>query len=176
MKRLWMAVTGLMMLVPSVAFAAEPAAPPPSCAEDQKFREQDFTIGTWNVYSNGKLSAQVRMERSLNGCAIHEVWTTEGGRPGSGLGLFTYSRLSGKWQYLWAADTGASTSFEGSLIGAGEMRYVTVKPLPGGKSRLRHWSLIAQPDGGVRELSVGTEDDGKTWTTEYDLMWVRVNN
>jgi hypothetical protein len=33
----------------------------------------------------------------------------------------------------------------------------------------RHWAA----DGTIRELSVGTEDGGTTWTTEYDLKWVR---
>jgi hypothetical protein len=89
--------------------------------------------------------------------------------------LFNYSRLLGSWGYTWATDDGAATAFRGNLIKPGEMRYVTEKPLPGGKVRLRHWTLYAMPDGTVRELAVGTEDGGKTWTTDYDLKWVRRN-
>jgi hypothetical protein len=165
--------TCLVLSLPASVMAAEPAPRPLACADDPKFTEQDFTIGLWDVFSGAKQTAQVRMERSLGGCAIHEVWSEKDGAPGSGLGLFTYSRLLKNWHYLWSSDTGAATSFLGSLIKPGEMRYVTTRPLADGRSRLRHWSLILQADGRVRELAVGSEDDGKTWTTEYDLMWVR---
>ena len=53
------------------------------------------------------------------------------------------------------------------------MLYVTEKPLAGGKVRLRHWTLSLMADGTIRELATGTEDGGKTWTTDYDLKWVR---
>ena len=77
-----------------------------------------------------------------------------------------------------ADDDGAATVFRGSLVKPGEMRYVTEKPLPGGPNgekrvRLRHWTLSAMPDGTIRELAVGTEDGGQSWTTDYDLKWVR---
>lgn len=164
---------------PVTAPVTAPASPPaaaPSCAEDPAFRQQDFLLGRWTVYRQGKVGAVVLMERALGGCAVHETWTTEGGRPGSGLGLFTYSRAEGRWHYLWAADTGSATAFTGHEIRPGEMRYDTVRPLPDGRSRLRRWSLVRQPDGRIREWSVGSEDGGATWTTEYDLMWVRIGD
>lgn len=164
----------LAAATPHIAFAAEPAATPPACADDPLFRQQDFAIGTWDVFSGTEKTAQVRMERSLAGCAIYEVWTELGGKPGSGLGLYTYSRLINGWHYLWASDTGSATSFVGTLIKPGEMLYKTTRPLPDGRTRLRHWHFVLQPDGRLRELSLGSDDEGKTWVTEYDLMWVKV--
>ena len=110
------------------------------------------------------------MEKTLKGCAIYETWSTLEHRPGNGLGLFTYSRLHKSWGYFWVADNGTTTAFTGGLQAPGNMRFVTEAPLPNGGKRSRHWSLILQPDGSVRELSVGT-NDGKNWTTEYDLLW-----
>lgn len=55
----------------------------------------------------------------------------------------------------------------------GEMLYTTVKPPPNGVMRLRHWTLNVLPDGRIRELSAGSNDDGKTWTTEYELFWTK---
>jgi hypothetical protein len=153
--------------------AAATPAPDLPCTEDPKFREQDFTVGHWDVYNGETKSAEVLMELVLADCAIHETWTTMGDRPGDGLGLFNYSRLLGDWGYYWVSETGAATSFRGGLVEPGNMLFVTERPLPDGGVRLRHWSLILQPDGRVRELSVGTEDGGATWTTEYDLMWVK---
>lgn len=145
-----------------------------TCKADAKFREQDFTVGNWDVYAGDKKTAEVSMTLILNDCVIEERWKVTNGRPtGNGVGLFNYSPLLQNWGYHWATDDGGTTSFRGSLIKPGEMRYVTEKPLPGGKVRLRHWTLYAMPDGTVRELAVGTEDAGKTWTTDYDLKWVR---
>ena len=158
----------------SCAFAAEPSIGLPTCADDPVFRDQDFALGTWDVFAGDTLTAHVHMERALNDCAIREVWTVAEGQPGNGLGLFTYSRLLKIWQYLWAADTGNTTAFTGSQLKPGEMRYLTTRPLSNGGVRHRDWRLILQPDGRVRELSVGSDDGGKTWTTEYDLMWVKV--
>jgi hypothetical protein len=165
-----------LLALASVALAAAPAAhaqgEPAGCAAPI-YAGQDFTVGEWDVFTGGKKTAEVTMEKSLDGCAIAERWTVPAGEKGNGLGLFVYSALLKGWSYLWASDTGSTTAFTGTLIRPGEIRYVTEKPLGGGKVRLRHWTLSAQPDGKVRELSVGTEDGGKTWTTEYDLMWVR---
>ncbi|HWI86884.1 MAG TPA: hypothetical protein VNT42_11260, partial [Sphingomonas sp.] len=157
----------------SGAFAAEPVDAPPACADDPLYRQQDFILGTWDVFSGTKPVAQVRMERQLGGCAIREIWTEAGGAPGSGLGLFTYSRLLKAWQYLWAADTGKASIFSGSQTSPGAMRYIATHPLPDGGSRTRDWKILLLPDGRVRELCVGSNDQGRTWATEYDLTWVR---
>ena len=172
MARRHLAAAGALALLAAPALAQQPG--PETCRTDMKFREQDFTVGTWDVYSGAEKTAEVTMELILNDCVIHERWKVTNGRPtGNGVGLFNYSPLLKDWGYYWATDNGATTSFRGSLIKPGEMRYVTERPLPGGKVRLRHWTLLAMPDGTIRELAVGTEDGGKSWTTEYDLKWVR---
>jgi len=145
-----------------------------TCKNDPKFREQDFTLGSWDVYTGEKKTDTVTMALILNDCVIEETWKRADGRPtGNGIGLFNYSRLLGSWGYTWATDDGAATSFRGHLVKPGEMLYVTEKPLPGGKVRLRHWTLTAMPDGTIRELAIGTEDGGATWTTDYELKWVK---
>ena len=162
-------LAALALAVPGAARAQDA----PAGCTGPVYAGQDFTVGSWDVFTGAKKTAEVTMEKTLDGCAISERWTVPAGEAGNGLGLFVYSALLKGWSYLWASDTGSTTAFTGTLIRPGEIRYVTEKPLGGGKVRLRHWTLSAQPGGKVRELSVGTEDGGKTWTTEYDLMWVR---
>ena len=159
-------------LATTLAFATPASAQTAPCSE-AIYQGQDFTVGEWDVFNGGKKSAEVKMEKVLGGCAIHETWTAADDKEGDGLGIFVYSALLKGWSYLWASDTGATTAFTGQIIKPGEIQYVTQKPLGDGKVRLRHWSLILLPDGKVRELSVGTEDNGTTWTTEYDLLWVK---
>lgn len=172
MTRQWTA----LVLTALGAFTAQTATAQTAdtCKNDPKFREQDFTLGNWDVYTGDKKTDEVMMTLILNDCAIEEHWKKTDGHPtGNGIGLFNYSRLLGSWGYTWATDDGAATSFRGNLVKPGEMRYLTEKPLLGGKVRLRHWTLYAMPDGTVRELAIGTEDGGATWTTDYDLKWVR---
>ncbi len=164
------AVAAVFLLTASAASAQ--AAPAASCQADPNFRLQDFSVGTWDVYNKDKRTAEAKLEWALNGCTIVETWTpTDPASKGHGMGHFTYSKLLKSWHYFWVSDTGSTTYFKGELIKPGEMRYVTTARTASGGERLRHWTLFAQPDGGVRELSVATEDGGKTWTTEYDLYW-----
>lgn len=170
----------LLLAAALMAFAAPAAAQTAdTCRNDAKFRELDFTVGSWDVYTGDKKTDEVTMTLILNDCAIEEHWKKTDGHPtGNGIGLFNYSRLLGSWGYTWATDDGAATVFRGNLAKPGEMLYVTEKPLPGGPNgekrvRLRHWTLTLMPDGTIRELATGTEDGGKTWTTDYDLKWVR---
>jgi len=163
----------MLALVAAPAAAQTPPSPPPSCAADPMFRQQDFTIGSWDVSRNGAKNAEVHMERVLGGCAIQEHWVVPAGKSGAGIGLFTYSRVLKAWTYAWAADTGAATMFTGQSISPTEIRYDTERPLPNGGKRLRHWTLSLQPDGRIRELSVGSDDNGATWTTEYELFWTK---
>jgi hypothetical protein len=161
-----------LLLLPANAVLAQPKAP--VCKTDPNYRQQDFTVGEWNVFNGTTKTAEVSMKLILKDCVIEERWTVYQGRDdGNGIGVFSYSPLLKNWGYYWATDNGATTSFRGTLIKPGEMRYVTERPMPSGKTRLRHWTLSQNPDGSIRELSVGTEDGGATWITEYDLKWVR---
>jgi hypothetical protein len=158
-----------ILLALPASVAAQSAS---TCRTDANYRAQDFTVGEWNVFSGTTKTAEVSMKLILNDCVIEERWTVAKG-DGNGVGLFSYSPLLKNWGYYWATDNGATTSFRGQLIKPGEIRYVTERPMPNGKTRLRHWTLSQNSDGSIRELSVGTEDGGATWITEYDLKWVR---
>lgn len=144
-----------------------------SVCTDPAYAQQDFSLGHWNVYIDGRKHAEVIMEKKLGGCAISETWIGAEGKNADGLGLFVYSRISKAWNYLWSSETGSTTSFTGQNVKPNEMLYVTEKLMPNGKMRLRHWTLSLLPNGNVRELSLGSEDQGKSWTTEYDVLWAK---
>jgi len=152
----------------NAAFAQSPAG-----CTDRIYNAQDFSLGHWDVYMDGKKIAEVIMEKKLDGCTISERWIAPEGQKGNGLGLFVYSSLVKAWHYLWTSDTGATTAFSGQITKPNEILYITEKPLENGKKRLRHWTLSLLPNGNVREFSVGTEDQGQSWTTEYDVLWVK---
>jgi hypothetical protein len=51
------------------------------------------------------------------------------------------------------------------------MVYLTQRPTDRGGTRVRHWTLAQQADHSIDELSVGSEDGGKTWIKDYELVW-----
>lgn len=172
-------LSAALALTVAGAAAAQPAqaSRPPACADDPIFKQMDFVLGEWDVFNGPKAdapkTATVRMEKALKGCTVDETWKALSDRESDGLGLFTYSRILKAWHYFWASDNGGTTYFTGSEIKPGEIRYVTKRPTASGGERLRHWTLSLEPEGRIRELSVGSEDGGKTWTTEYDLWWTK---
>jgi hypothetical protein len=171
MKPHWMiAVAALAMGPAGTALAQTPAAV--NCKTDPQFAQMDFAVGLWDVTAKGEKDAEVRIEKILDDCAIAETWKAVSPK-GDGRGLFVFSAALQSWSYLWAANTPSTTGFKGSMTKPGEMLFTTVKPLPNGVMRLRHWTLNLLPDGRIRELSVGSNDDGKTWTTEYELFWTK---
>lgn len=174
-KILAMAVMAATMSTATAALAQTAApAPEATCADDPLFRQMDFTLGLWSVYDDkGAERSEVLMESWIGGCAIHEKWSSFDGSRVTGLGLFNYSRILKGWTYAWASAGGSSTLFLGHQVAPNHIRYVTNRPTESGGIRLRHWDLILLDDGRVRELSVATEDGGATWTTEYDLYWVK---
>lgn len=156
------------LAAPVGSVRGEDAAIP--CSDDPLFHQQDFTIGDWDVYEGTTKTAEVKLEKALKECAIRETWTSVDGTSVNGLGLFMYSRLLKSWGYFWVADNGWTTAFTGAMQQPDRMLYATEAPLPSGGRRLRRWTLALQSDGSVQELSVGS-NDGKAWTTDYELIW-----
>ncbi len=154
--------------------APAPAPRPSPCldpAHNPEYRQLDYWLGSWEVFNKeGRKLSDVTISKVVNDCGLAESWKST--RPaGDGTGLSTYNPRTKKWEYFWISGAGTTSHFEGSLL-PDEMRFRTVQPQADGSLRLRHWSLIKLPDGKVRELSVGSPDDGATWTTEYDYVWV----
>jgi hypothetical protein len=174
--KLFLAATATALTLAGSALAQAPAsaaAPAPlACKDDPLFRQQDYIVGRWNVIRGptGTVNTSEGLfELALSDCTIKETWTPLTGPTGHGLGLLTYSRIHKAWNYFWAADSGATTHFKGTLIKPGEMRYETTAPLPNGGTTLRRLTLVLLPDGRIRKQLLATENGGKTWREEYDL-------
>jgi hypothetical protein len=171
--KLVFAMTCLSSIIGAAALA-ETAHSPDTCKTDANFRAQDFTVGNWDVYRANTKTAEVKMELILNNCAIRQTWTVPAGKTtGNVNGLFSYSPIQKGWLYAFTTDYANNNYFIGQLVSPGQMRYETKVMLPDGNVRLRRWTLSLQGDGSVIEKSVGSTDDGKTWSDEYELVWRR---
>jgi hypothetical protein len=148
--------------------------PPVPCDTDPKYHQFDFWLGAWEVSSDrpgAAKSADATVERVLGGCGLRETWSSARSPTGDGIGMATFSRLTGAWRYFWVSGAGANTDFVGQPLDDKQMQFTVEQPDPSGGKRLRHWTLSQLPDGRLSEVSVGSLDGGKTWMPEYQLFW-----
>jgi hypothetical protein len=145
-----------------VAFTA-PCAQPGS-----PWRQFDFWVGSWDVYDrSGNLVGKSRIERILGDCVVLENWkgTSEG------KSWNTWNAARKRWEQSWVDSSASPVFFTGQLEN-GVMVYHSDQPQPDGKPYERRLTFTPLPGKRVRQFSQGTADAGKTWTTEYDLIYV----
>jgi hypothetical protein len=144
------------------AFAA-PCAQPGS-----PWRQFDFWVGSWDVYDrSGNRAGQSRIERILGDCVVLENWkgTSEG------KSWNTWNPARKRWEQSWVDSSASPVFFTGQLEN-GVMVYHSDQPQPDGKPYERRLTFTPLSGKRVRQFSQGTADGGKTWTTEYDLIYV----
>ena len=146
------------------------------CTHDARFREFDFWVGDWDVRGTGAPAVGPAARNTVtiddNGCVVTEHWIAPGGSEGQSFNIFDAS--IGQWRQTWVDNIGGQHDYRGG-IKDGNMVYVGDTPAPGGlrgriPTRLTFFHLSADS---VRQFSETSADSGKTWTTAYDLMYVR---
>jgi hypothetical protein len=146
-----------------------PASGPVSCTAAE-FHQFDFWIGDWDVFDAGAStpSAHVIVDRILDGCVVREDYQGANGLRGQSLSIYDQSRQV--WHQSWVTNRGQVLVIEGGLRG-NEMILTGVDSSKGPKGRVRGgWTPIG---GNVHEVAATSEDDGKTWTPWFDLMFKR---
>jgi hypothetical protein len=185
----------LALLQPLVAqaFAPPPGMPPvnadPAVVGDARFdalakrfaalaepciqpgapwRQLDFWVGSWDVYDrSGNRMGQSRIERILGDCVVLENWKGTG----EGKSWNTWNAARKRWEQSWV-DSSATPIFFSGQLEDGVMVYHSDQPQPDGSAYERRLTFTPLPGHRVRQLSRATTDGGKTWSTEYDFIYV----
>ncbi len=150
----------------------------PRCLDLPLYHVLDFWVGEWNVYVGDERVGYNRIEKTLNGCAIHEHWTDLDGNEGKSL-FFVDDR--GLWQQIWV------TEWANRPGGVKQKTIVDIRPQDGVRFQgvLYHpdvgeWSdrttLKAVDNGEVRQIIETSSDSGKTWKTGFDAIYRRVSS
>jgi ketosteroid isomerase-like protein len=146
------------------------------CRHDARFREFDFWVGDWDVRPTGTPATGPPARNTVtledNGCVVMEHWNAPGGSEGQSFNI--YDRSHAQWRQTWVDNVGGQHDYAGGLV-QGNMVYQGTTPAPGGAvgtvpTRLTFYHL--GPDS-VRQFSEVSNDGGKTWQPNYDLMYVR---
>jgi FimV-like protein len=145
--------------------ANEPCRDPQSHPE---YRQFDFWVGEWDVFSGTQPVGTSSVQLILKDCVVFENWRALAGGS-EGKSLNKYNSSSKKWEQFWVADNGGTTHYIGELKD-GAMAFVeALSPKPV-TQRLTFSKLS---DGRVRQLGEQSSDGGKTWTIGYDFIYVK---
>jgi len=169
------------LLVPSPLLApaqAQPAASPvaqpaPACATDNH-RAFDFWIGVWDVTAAGKgqPSALNRISREHAGCVLREDYSTKGGY--TGMSMSFYDAAQKKWHQTWMGADGSALFIEGGLNDQGEMVLSNRNtPYYQEGTAINRITWTPRVDGSVRQHWQTSSDDGASWSTIFDGLYVR---
>lgn len=170
------------LLVPSPLFApvqaqqvATPAAksPPPACATEDH-RAFDFWIGSWDVTAAGQdqPSAVNRISREHAGCVVREDYRIRGGY--TGMSMSFYDAQQKKWHQTWMGVDGTALFIEGGLNDQGEMVLSNRNtPYYQEGTAINRITWTPNSDGSVRQHWQASSDDGASWSTVFDGLYVR---
>lgn len=157
-----------------VAAAARIDASAHPCAADPRFHAFDFWIGEWDVQPTGTPRAPIGqgstsvIERQLDGCVIQENWLPLGG-VGAGKSFNIFNTVTGQWEQYYVDARGTITHYRGTFKD-GALVYLADQF--GSTNKLRMTFFNKGPNE-VRQFGETSTDGGATWTTSFDLTYVR---
>ena len=143
------------------------------CVNNARAREFDFWIGEWNVYVTGtkNYAGHSLIQMISGGCAILENWDSPNS---SGKSINFIDPNSNKWKQSWAGSymKGIQEFVNGEYKdSAMHFEYETKDAQ--GKKFIGRLIFYNQGPNQVRQFNETSEDNGKTWTTNYDFTYIR---
>ena len=142
------------------------------------FRQFDFWVGNWEAFAtNGKKAGDSKISIMLDSCVVLEEWTSASPQQGltySGKSFNMYNAATKQWQQTWVDNTGNTTEFLRGTGSDGKIIYYADKVMdPKGKNFMRRLTFTKLSNDKVRQLGERSDDNGNTWTVEYDLEYRR---
>jgi hypothetical protein len=144
------------------------------------FRQFDFWVGNWEAFGkNGNKAGDSKISILLDSCVILEEWTSTSAQQGliyAGKSFNMYNAGTKQWQQTWVDNTGNTTEFLRGTGSDGKIVYYADKVMDQqGKNFMRRLTFTKLSSDKVRQYGERSDDEGKTWTAEYDLEYRRKN-
>jgi hypothetical protein len=137
------------------------------CKASPEFRQFDFWIGEWDTKNpQGVPSGSSSIQLILGTCVIFENWASP---VTSGKSFNIFDVTDKKWHQTWVDDKGTFTHYVGEFKD-GKMMLVS-DSIVNGKKTLARMTFSKLPNGDVRQHGENSADEGKTWTTTFDLTY-----
>jgi hypothetical protein len=154
-----------------LATAASGQAPPKSGCDSPESRQFDFWVGNWGLSHQGGKSRN-RITKTLGGCAIVEQFEGAPGSPLEGTSVSAYDQGAKRWKQTWVDNTGAYLDFAG---GFADGRMVLEREALQGARKFRQRMVFQDiAKDSLKWLWQRSDDDGKTWVTNWEIDYRRV--
>ncbi len=138
------------------------------CKAAPEFRQFDFWIGEWEAKNpQGQPGGTSSIQLILGQCIILENWTGASGTNGKSFNIFDTNDK--KWHQTWVDDKGTFAHYIGEFKD-GKM-VIIADTIVTGKKTLAKMTFSKLPNGDVRQHGENSVDEGKTWTTSFDLIY-----
>jgi len=142
------------------------------CMHAPEFRQFDFWIGEWLVYTaDGEVAGRNSIVEQLDGCLLREHWTGASGSEGRSINYFDPATRT--WRQIWVDRRGGSIALEGRFV-APSMSLEGVHVYPDGRRESIRGVWTPLEDGRVRQYLEQSRDDGRSWYTWFDGYYERV--
>ena len=142
--------------------------PPKPCSMPEH-RQFDFWLGDWDVTVAGQAAGTNSIQLILGDCVLLENWT--GSKGGNGKSFNLFNSAKGKWQQTWVDSGGNVLELYGEFKNG--MMQLTGENVANGKKMLQRITWHPLDKDRVRQHWEQSQDDGKTWTTAFDGLYVR---
>lgn len=144
------------------------------CMNLPKAHDFDFWIGEWVVYQTGtkNLAGHSVIQTISGGCAILENWTSTQTYVGKSVNYFNTE--TDKWEQDWVGSGGGGDHqrFLNGEYKDGVMHFTYTKVVKG-KNTSGNFMFYNIDKDTVRQFQDVLNDDGKTYSTVYDLTYIR---
>lgn len=142
------------------------------------YRQFDFWLGEWDAFGvNGKKAGDSKISLILDSCIILEEWASANVTQGiryAGKSFNTYNNNTKQWQQTWVDNVGGSTEFLTGKFENDKIIFQTGSFLFSKDTMaIRKLTFYNLGKEKVRQHGEISKDDGRTWTTEYDLEYRR---
>jgi hypothetical protein len=128
-------------------------------------------VGEWDVTTpQGQPAGSSSVQLLLEGCALYENWRSLAGMEGKSLN--SYNAQLGMWQQFWTDQAGLVTEYRQSEWVGDTLRFTAHSVTPQGSTIIR-MSFAKIDANTVRQWGDASTDDGKTWSTPWDLYYHR---
>ncbi len=176
-RKLLLATATVSLATTAMTASAQDSAPPASC-DGASFAALDFWLGDWNVVDqNGEEQGTNRIEKILGGCALIENWENIHGNEGKSLFYFDADFDGPGWRQVWVTEQAGARggSYAKDMVdydGPG-VRFQGLTPGRGTTLIINRTTLSPLDDGTVRQHIEVSVDDGTTWRTTFDAIYMR---
>jgi hypothetical protein len=145
------------------------------CLYDDRYKQLDFFIGTWDVYTGDNYSQRVAVDTVTKfdgGCSIDERFRWLGGDY-RGESLSFYDNTSQRFRMCWAGKSGDIRNFEAIYTSKDSIVFFAVTNSNSFRELLhRKLTMSYNPaDETLHEYIENSYDLGKTWEAEFDALF-----